>query len=74
MNIWKISVFSETGENRSEQPISQGFVRADDIRRVSLLAHEAINEAAHSVTIEIETNNENLEFARLDPHAVKWIS
>ena len=74
MNIWKISIYSETGENRSEQPISQGFVKADNIRQASMFAHEAIDEAVQSVTIEIETIVENSELTMLDPYTAKWIS
>ena len=74
MNIWKISIYSETGENRSEQPISQAFVKADNIRQASMFAHEAIDEAVQSVTIEIETIAENSELTMLDPYTAKWIS
>ena len=74
MNIWKISIYSETGENQSKQQSSQGFVRADNIRRASLFAHEAIDEAAQSVTIEIETIAENSDLAMLDPYIAKWMS
>ena len=74
MNIWKISIYSATGENRSEQTSSQGFVRADNIRRASMFAHEGIDEAAQSVTIEIETIAENSDLAMLDPYVAKWTS
>ena len=74
MNIWKISIYSATGENRCEQPSSPGFVRADNIRQVSMFAHEAIDKAAQSVTIEIEMIAENSELAMLDPYTATWIS
>ena len=74
MNIWKISIYSATSENRSEQPVNQGFVRADDIRRASMFAHEAIDEAAQSVTIEIETIADNSELTMFDPYIAKWMS
>jgi hypothetical protein len=74
MNIWKISIFSGTGENRSKQSIIEGFVRTDNIRQASMFAHEAINETVQSATIEIETISDSSDLEMLDPYTVKWTS